>query len=87
MAKNVEQYSPVYRELAELLGDHAAFLIWKNYAGLTVSFPSRLYDRRYIRSLVAANMGSMKPSAIARMVGLSDRRVRQIMHELKEAKK
>ena len=83
MSRNPEQYSEVYRGLAELIGDTAVRKIWKNYAGMTVTFPMQLYSRDYIREFIADNAGQKKPSEIARIVGLSERRVRQILQELR----
>lgn len=83
MSADPEQYSEVYRGLAELIGDTAVRKIWKNYAGMTVTFPMQLYSRDYIRRFIADNAGKKKPSEIARIVGLSERRVRQILQELK----
>ena len=83
MSKNPEQYSEVYRGLAELIGDAAVRKIWKNYADMTVTFPMQLYSRDYIRRFIADNAGKKKPSEIARIIGLSERRVRQILQELK----
>ncbi len=87
MEKNPEQYGGIYKELADLLGDAAVIRIWKNYAGLSVTFPMRLYSREYIREYIREHCDSMKPSEIGRLLGLSERRVRQLIHELREAEK
>ena len=80
-----ENYCEVYRELAEIVGDAATRKIWKYYAGLSVDFPQRLYSKEYIEQVIAENMETMKASDIARMVGLSERRVRQIVRKVKES--
>ena len=83
MEKNPEQYGGIYKELAELLGDAAVVRIWKSYAGLSVTFPMKLYSKEYIREFIREHHAEMKPSEIGRVLGLSERRVRQLIHELR----
>ena len=73
----------IYKELAELLGSAAALQIWDRYAGVIVSFPKQLYSKEHIRQFIRENNGKMKPSEIARAIGLTERRVRQIIREEK----
>ena len=83
MEKNPEQYGGLYKELAELLGDAAVVRIWKSYAGLSVTFPMKLSSKEYIREFIREHHAEMKPSEIGRVLGLSERRVRQLIHELR----
>ena len=77
-------FNGVYKEMAELLGSAAALQIWNRYAGVIVSFPKQLYSKDYIRQFIRENTGEMKPSEIARAIGLTERSVRQIIREEKE---
>lgn len=83
MGHDPDQYYEIYRELAELIGNANVHKIWQRYSGLTVSFPQHLYSREYTRQFIIDNYETMKPKDIARAVGLSERRVRQIIHEIK----
>ena len=87
MSRDPEQYGGIYRELAELLGDAAVAKIWKHYRGLTVTFPMRLHSRDQIHQFIESNMKVMKPAEIGKAVGLSERRVRQIIHDIRNKKK
>lgn len=80
---NPERYSGVYKELAELLGDTATMKIWKRFSGLNITFPQKLYSKEYREDYIRENMESMKPSEMAKILGLSERRVRQIMGEIR----
>ena len=84
MSQDSEKYSEAYRELAELLGDTAVLKLWRRYSGLNVIFPKKLYSREYTRKFIETNMGVIKTSEMSRMVDLSERRVRQIIKEIKE---
>lgn len=86
MAGNADRYSEIYREMAVLIGDTAVQKIWKTYGGLSVSFPTKLYSKSYVRQFIETNMNQMKPAEMARELKLSDRRVRQIISEIRVAK-
>lgn len=83
MNSNPERYSGVYKELAELLGDAATLKIWKRFSGLNITFPQKLYSIEFRKEFISENMQTMKPSEMAKALGLSERRVRQIIVEIR----
>ncbi len=83
---NPERYSGVYKELAELLGDAATMKIWKRFSGLNITFPQKLYSKEFREEFIRENMDLMKPAEMAKALGLSERRVRQIMVGIKQGK-
>ena len=84
MANRSEYYCDLYREMAELIGDTAVRKLWKVYGGLSVSFPTRLYSSTYRRAFIQHHMDDMKPAEIAQELQLTERRVRQIMREIRQ---
>ena len=84
---NPERYSGIYKELAELLGDNATIKIWKRFSGLNITFPQKLYSKEYRKEYIKEKMQSMKPAEMAKELGLSERRVRQIIVEIKKTDK
>ncbi len=80
---NPERYAGIYRELAEILGDAAVNKIWKRFSGMNVTFPQRLHSKEYTREYIRKHWSDMSASELARVVGLSERRVRQIVSDLK----
>ena len=86
MKKNAYKYSDVYKELLQTLGSEAMVRkIWKAFGGRSVTFPKRLYAREYMLEYIRTNMYSKKPSEIARELDLTERRVRQLIKEIREA--
>ncbi|MBR1641725.1 MAG: hypothetical protein IJ683_05305 [Butyrivibrio sp.] len=83
MNSNPERYSGVYKELAELLGDAATLKIWKRFSGLNITFPQKLYSIEFRKEFISENMQKMKPSEMSKTLGLSERRVRQIIEEIR----
>lgn len=81
---NPEKYSGIYREIAELLGDAATMKIWKRFAGLNITFPQKLYSKEFRKDFIRDNMDEMKPAELARTLGLTERRIRQIIIEIRQ---
>lgn len=79
---NPERYSGIYKDLAELVGDAATIKIWKQFSGLNITFPQKLYSIEFRKDFIIENMELMKPSEMAKSLGLSERRVRQIIAEI-----
>ncbi len=86
MNSNPERYSGVYKELAELIGDAATLKIWKRFSGLNITFPQKLYSIDFRKGFIMENMEAMKPSEMAKALGLSERRIRQIVKEIRTEK-
>lgn len=78
-----EKYCDIYRELAEVIGDTATKKLWKEFGGLTISLPQHLYSREYTRQFIRENMQRLKPKDMARKLNLSERRIRQIIREIR----
>lgn len=86
MANNPEIYSDLYHDMAMLIGDTATKKLWKAYGGMNVTFPKKLYSRSYVKSYIASNIGRVSPSQMARELSLSDRRIRQLIREIRQEK-
>ena len=83
MSKNKDKHSQLYKELAELIGDTATIKLWENCQGLNISFPKKLYSNEYVKRFILENKDKMSVQEIAKEMGLSDRRIRQILKENK----
>ena len=80
-----EGYNKTYRELAGVLkNDRQVHAVWEHYAGVSVTFSKSLYSRKYTRQLIGEAMDKEKPAGIARRTGLTERRVRQIIREIRQ---
>ena len=83
---DLDYYFDIYRELAELIGVQNTKKVWNRYRGLTIQFPQRMYSQIYTKDFIRDNMGSMTIKEMAIQLSLTDRRVRQIVKELREEK-
>lgn len=84
MDANVEDYCEFYQELYRMVNDTEAMKeIYERYRGLTVTFPKKLYSKEYVRRYLAENYKKVKIQDMARHLELSERRVRQLVSEIK----
>ncbi len=79
-----ESYNSIYKEFSELLGEEAVKRIWDKYHGQTVNFPQHLYSRTFARQYIKENDGKLHPRKMAHFLNLTERRVRQIIKEVRE---
>ena len=74
-----KKYISVYGEIAQVLTNPKDVeRIYELLKGQTVSFPQKLYSKEYMREYIQANYGNETAREIASVLGISDRRVRQI---------
>ena len=85
MGVDPEYYFDIYRELAEIIGVQNTKKVWNRYRGLTIQFPQRMYSQVYTKDFIRDHMDSMTIKEMAVQLNLTDRRVRQIVKELREA--
>ncbi len=71
----------IYKDIAENISLDVALLIYKNYKGLQVTFPVRLYDPQYVKRKVneAGKDANFKELAIE--YGYSERWIRKMISE------
>lgn len=81
---NVEDYCEFYQELYRMVNDSDTMQeIYERYRGLTVTFPKKLYSKEYVHRYLKENYGKVKIQTMARHLELSERRVRQLVSEIK----
>ena len=77
-----KKYISVYGEIAQVLSNPADVeRVYELLKGQTVSFPQKLYSKEYMKEYINRNYGNETAREIASVLGISDRRVRQIANE------
>lgn len=85
--KTKEKYASLYQEMSELIGVENMETIYSKYRGQQIIFPQKLYSSQYIYSYIKENQGVMSVREMAEKLHLSDRRIRQIITEMRQGKK
>ena len=85
--KTKEKYASLYQEMSELIGVENMEKIYLKYKGQQIVFPQKLYSSKYIHSYILENQGGMSVREMAKKLQLSDRRIRQIINEMRQSEK
>ena len=78
------EYNKVYQELSDILNDKDVEKIYKNFRGMQVNFPMRLYSRESVKKEIAKQKENIDIKGLAVQTGYSVYTIRRIINELKE---
>lgn len=76
---NSNQLNSGYKEVCEKLGMEVAVEIYKLFKGQQISFPVRLYNSRYIQTLIVQEYDGTNIKSLATKYGYSEKTVRRII--------
>ncbi len=57
--------------------------VYDRYKGLTITFPKKLYSKEFVLQYIFENYKDESVQKMARELDLSERRVRQLLKEIK----
>lgn len=79
---DISGLNDVYRELCDLVGYENMLKLYAQYKGFQVNFPTRLYSKDYVRTVVKKEYNGSNTKALARKLGYSERWIRKIVEEV-----
>lgn len=77
----VTKYAGIYNDLAELLGEEAVQIVYRNMAGQQITFPKRLYTKEYVVQETKNITSSVELKKEALKYGYTERRLKQLIKE------
>lgn len=83
MDVEIENFREVYREIARQTSVETAKVIHKLFGGQQISFPKKLYCTEYVNECIRNEFNGRNMRELACQFDISERRVRQILHESK----
>lgn len=75
----IDGLNDIYKELCELIGLENTLKLYEQYKGFQVSFPTRLYDKDYVREVIRNEFNGTNTRSFARRFGYSERWIRSII--------
>ena len=69
----------IYRDLANLVGEEKARLIYEEYRGQQITFPVEFYNKQYIYSQIIDEFDGTNLKQLATKYGYSERTIRRII--------
>lgn len=77
----------IYREIADLLGTDAAFIMHEAFRGQEVTFPVSLFTSTYIAERIVSEYGEKSVKQLATKYGYSEKWIRTILKKAQAKKK
>lgn len=78
-----DDFTGVYRDIAEVIGVESTIALHNSFQGQQITLPKKLFTRDYILTKVKKGDGASKVKKVAAQYGYTERRLRQIMKEHK----
>ena len=68
-----------YKELAQAIGDESTVRLDELYKGLQVTFPKRIYEKKYVEERVKVEFNGQNLKELCRRYGYSERWLRKMI--------
>ncbi|MFS6999194.1 Mor transcription activator family protein [Carnobacterium maltaromaticum] len=73
----------MYLELAKLVGEENAIVMYREYRGFQLNMPMRLVSSQHIRHIIEVEYDGTNGVEIARFYGYTERHIRRLVAEMK----
>lgn len=84
---NAESFAGIYKEIARAISVDVAVEMYNLFRGQQIIFPQRLYDQDFVITYVKENYDGHNIRELSHMFNYSDRRVRQIIRQIRSKDK
>ena len=84
---NAESFAGIYKEIARAISVDVAVEMYNLFRGQQIIFPQRLYDQDFVITYVKENYNGHNIRELSHMFNYSDRRVRQIIRQIRSKDK
>lgn len=82
MSKRSENYSGIYSEIVEILGEEAALKIYETFKGQQVTFPMRFYSKKYIEEYLINHYNGRNLKQLSKKLGYTCNWLQQLINKL-----
>lgn len=79
MNRKSDNYSGIYKDMVEVLGEEITLKIYENYRGQQVTFPMRLYSKNYIVEYLIKNYNGKNLKELSRQLGYTSNWLQQVI--------
>ena len=76
-------FNSVYKEIAEVFGIDVAIGIYRMYKGMQISFPTRLFNPKYVKKQISFEYDGRNIKQLAKKYGYSEKTIRRMIKENK----
>ncbi len=81
MSEEVIKYNQIYNELCDLIGEENMSIVYENFKGMQISFPTRLYTKDYIIQQIRERYDGQNGKELAKEFGYTVKYFNQLIGE------
>ena len=78
-----QMFNSVYKDFAEAFGIDVAIQIYQMYKGMQISFPTRLFNPKYVKKQIPVEYNGRNIKQLAKKYGYSEKTIRRMIKENK----
>lgn len=82
MGMTNEDFKGIYKNMVDLLGEEATIKVYKNYKGQQITFPMRLYSKKYVLRVIKDKYNGDNLTELSRELDYSERWMRKLVNEI-----
>lgn len=83
MDQNTSGWNRTYKDLEQIVGVEATIKIYKEYRGMQLNLPVRLFSRDYLTQRLAIEYNGLNKRELAKKYGYSQRTIERMLREIK----
>lgn len=82
MGMKNEDFKGIYKNIVDLLGEEATRKLYKNYKGQQITFPMRLYSKKYVLIVIKDKYNGDNLTELSRELDYSERWMRKLINQI-----
>lgn len=82
MGMENEDFKGIYKNIVDLLGEEATRKLYKNYKGQQITFPMRLYSKKYVLRVIKDKYNGDNLIELSRELDYSERWMRKLINQI-----
>lgn len=82
MNKKDEDFKGIYKNIVDLLGEEATIKLYENYKGQQVTFPMRLYSKKYVLRVIKEKYNGKNITELSKELDYSERWMRKLINKI-----
>lgn len=80
MKNKSSDYSGIYKDMVEVLGEEITLKVYENYKGQQVTFPMRLHSKKYVIKYLGVHFNGSNLKQLSRELGYTEKWLKQLIN-------
>lgn len=81
MGMKNEDFRGIYKNMIDLFGEEITIKLYENYKGQQITFPMRLYSKKYVLRIINEKYNGENLKELSRELDYSERWIRKLINQ------